>query len=38
MTLAEARRISPQAEIGSEVRIQKSTEALAAFRRKPPSK
>jgi N utilization substance protein A len=28
MTLAEARRISPQAEIGSEVRIQKSTEAL----------
>jgi len=26
MTLAEARRISPQAEIGSEVRIQKSTE------------
>ena len=28
MTLGEARRISPQAEIGSEVRIQKSTEAL----------
>jgi N utilization substance protein A len=28
MTLAEARRIQPQAEIGSEVRIQKSTEAL----------
>jgi N utilization substance protein A len=28
MTLAEARRIQPQAEIGSEVRIPKSTEAL----------
>ncbi len=28
MTLAEAKRIQPQAEIGSEVRIQKSTEAL----------
>ena len=28
MTLAEARRISPQAEIGSEIRIPKSTEAL----------
>ena len=28
MTLAEARRIQPQAEVGSEVRIQKSTEAL----------
>jgi N utilization substance protein A len=28
MTLAEARRIQPQAEIGSEIRIQKSTEAL----------
>jgi N utilization substance protein A len=28
MTLAEAKRIQPQAEIGSEIRIQKSTEAL----------
>ena len=28
MTLAEARRIQPQAEVGSEIRIQKSTEAL----------
>jgi len=28
MTLAEAKRILPQAEIGSEIRIQKSTEAL----------
>ena len=28
MTLAEAKRIQPQAEIGSEVRIPKSTEAL----------
>jgi N utilization substance protein A len=28
MALAEARRIQPQAEVGSEIRIQKSTEAL----------
>ena len=28
MTMAEARRINPQAEIGSEVRIQKNTDAL----------
>ena len=28
MTLAEARRINPEAEVGSEVRIQKNTEAL----------
>ncbi len=28
MTLAEARRIDPEAEIGSEVRIQKKTDAL----------
>ncbi len=28
MTLAEAKRINPEAEIGSEIRIQKSTEAL----------
>jgi N utilization substance protein A len=28
MTMAEARRINPQVEIGSEVRIQKNTEAL----------
>jgi N utilization substance protein A len=28
MTLAEARRINPAAEVGSEVRIQKNTEAL----------
>jgi N utilization substance protein A len=28
MALAEARRILPQAEVGSEIRIQKSTEAL----------
>ena len=28
MTLADAKRIQPQAEVGSEIRIQKSTEAL----------
>ena len=28
MTLAEARRINPEAEVGTEIRIQKSTEAL----------
>lgn len=38
MTLGEARRIDPAAEIGSEVRIKKTPRRWDASRLKPPSK
>jgi N utilization substance protein A len=38
MTLAEARRINPEAEIGAEIRIPKKTDLWAASRRRPPSR
>jgi transcription termination/antitermination protein NusA len=39
MTLAEARRIQPEAEIGTEIRIPKNTDLRwAGSRRRPPSR
>jgi N utilization substance protein A len=38
MTLAEARRINPEAEIGAEIRIPKRPTHWAASRRRPPNR